>query len=200
MGTFLCSVSKPLFFLHSHCIFLTSCLNNKMASTVIKLCGRLRASTPLIQSARCIAARGMGPGNQVQIDRVEKGGQVTIPIDEAADISPLTGVPEEHLAPRMVRIFVPAANAMQSGTFGTRRWRMEFDERERWENPLMGWSSTGDPLSNTEVNFQSKEDAIAFCEKNGWSYFIEEQKLPTRKVKNYGANFSWNKRTRTSTK
>merc|ERR1711963_78089 len=129
MGTFLCSVSKPLFFLHSHCIFLGSCLNNKMASTVIKLCGRLRASTPLIQSARCIAARGMGPGNQVQIDRVEKGGQVTIPIDEAADISPLTGVPEEHLAPRMVRIFVPAANAMQSGTFGTRRWRMEFDER-----------------------------------------------------------------------
>lgn len=77
---------------------------------------------------------------------------------------------------------------------------MEFDERERWENPLMGWTSTGDPLSNTEVNFHSKEDAIAFCEKNGWSWFVEEQTVPTPKRKSYGANFAWDKRTRVSTK
>lgn len=31
---------------------------------------------------------------------------------------------------------------MQSGTDNTHNWVMEFDNRERWENPLMGWSST----------------------------------------------------------
>lgn len=54
----------------------------------------------------------------------------------------LSGVPEEHIKTRMVRICVPARNAMQSGSFNTRNWRIEFETRERWENPLMGWTST----------------------------------------------------------
>ena len=54
----------------------------------------------------------------------------------------LSGVPDEHTHDRRVRIYIPAKNAMQSGTYGTRRWRIEFDTRERWENPLMGWAST----------------------------------------------------------
>ncbi|GFS11473.1 NADH dehydrogenase [ubiquinone] iron-sulfur protein 4, mitochondrial [Elysia marginata] len=58
----------------------------------------------------------------------------------------------------------------------------------------------GDPLSNTEVNFGSKEDAIAFCEKNGWDWFVEEQQKPKRMMKSYGSNFAWDKRTRVSTK
>ena len=38
------------------------------------------------------------------------------------------------------------------------RWVMTFDDKERWENPLMGWSSTADPLSNTEVSL-----GILYC-------------------------------------
>ncbi|GFO50344.1 NADP dehydrogenase [ubiquinone] iron-sulfur protein 4, mitochondrial [Plakobranchus ocellatus] len=125
---------------------------------------------------------------------------ITISVPEKVDISCITGVPEEHVKTRTVRIFVPAVNSMQSGTFNARRWRMEFDERERWENPLMGWCSSGDPLSNLEVNFTCKEDAIAFCEKNGWDWFVEEQKKPKKMKKSYGANFSWDGRTRVSTK
>ncbi|ELT93465.1 hypothetical protein CAPTEDRAFT_40375, partial [Capitella teleta] len=58
------------------------------------------------------------------------------------DVSMVSGVPQEHVKERYVRIFVPAKNAMQSGTNKTKRWKMEFDNRERWENPLMGWIST----------------------------------------------------------
>lgn len=58
------------------------------------------------------------------------------------DITTLTGVPEEHIKTRKVRIFVSARNAMQSGVKNTQKWKMDFDTRERWENPLMGWSST----------------------------------------------------------
>jgi len=133
----------------------------------------------------------------------EKPGEdkvTTITVEDKMDITSISGVPEEHIKTRVARICIPARTAMQSGTYGTRRWKIEFDVRERWENPLMGWSSTGDPLSNTEVFFSSKDDAVAFCEKNGWEFFIEEPKEVKRIKKSYGANFSWNKRTRRSTK
>ncbi|KAF6125966.1 NADH:ubiquinone oxidoreductase subunit S4 [Phyllostomus discolor] len=97
-----------------------------------------------------------------------------IMVDEKLDITTLTGVPEEHIKTRRVRIFVPARNNMQSGVNNTKKWKMEFDTRERWENPLMGWASTADPLSNMVLTFSTKEDAAAFAEKNDRS--------PTRKT------------------
>lgn len=50
--------------------------------------------------------------------------------------------PEEQVSARTARIFVSPKNAMQSGTYQTKEWRVEFDNRQRWENPLMGWGST----------------------------------------------------------
>lgn len=116
------------------------------------------------------------------------------------NISCVTGVPEELVKNRKVRITVPARNAMQSGTYNTRSWRLEFDTQERWENPLMGWGSTADPLSNTELHFTTREAAIAYAETQGWNYQIDEPKPVKIKPKSYGSIFSWNKRTRGSTK
>ncbi|XP_077570676.1 NADH dehydrogenase [ubiquinone] iron-sulfur protein 4, mitochondrial [Stigmatopora nigra] len=132
----------------------------------------------------------------------EGAGQDTqlITVDEKLDISAVTGVPEEHVKTRKVHIFVPAKTAMQSGVNSTKKWKMDFDTRERWENPLMGWASTADPLSNMVLSFSSKEDAIGFAEKNGWSYEITDKRGPKPRVKSYGANFSWDKRTRRSAK
>ncbi|XP_066510780.1 NADH dehydrogenase [ubiquinone] iron-sulfur protein 4, mitochondrial-like [Hoplias malabaricus] len=129
----------------------------------------------------------------------EQGSQL-ITVDEKLDITALTGVPEEHIKTRKVRIFVPTRTAMQSGVQNTKKWKMDFDTRERWENPLMGWASTADPLSNMVLTFSSKEDAVAFAEKNGWSYDITERRTSKPRVKSYGANFSWDKRTRRSAK
>ncbi|XP_048359939.1 NADH dehydrogenase [ubiquinone] iron-sulfur protein 4, mitochondrial [Sphaerodactylus townsendi] len=123
-----------------------------------------------------------------------------ITVDEKLDLTPLTGVPEEHIKTRRAHIFVPARNAMQAGVNNTKKWKMEFDTRERWENPLMGWASSADPMSNLFLTFATKEEAIAFAEKNGWSYDVQERRIPKPKSKSYGANFSWNKRTRVSTK
>lgn len=51
------------------------------------------------------------------------------------------------------------------------------------------------------VEFSSKEEAISHCEKNGWKWYIDgEERSYIKRNKNYGENFSWNKRTRTSTK
>ena len=55
-------------------------------------------------------------------------------------VGELSGIPEEQMK-RVARIFVPARNAMQSGTHKTLEWKLEFENQERWENPLMGWAS-----------------------------------------------------------
>ena len=45
--------------------------------------------------------------------------------------------------------------------------RIQFDHQARWENETMGWGSTGDPLSNLELDFASKEDAELYCQRMG---------------------------------
>ncbi|XP_011156449.1 NADH dehydrogenase [ubiquinone] iron-sulfur protein 4, mitochondrial isoform X1 [Solenopsis invicta] len=112
----------------------------------------------------------------------------------------VSGVPEEHIKTRRIRIYQPAKSAMQSGTNNIHFWQMDFDTRERWENPLMGWTSSGDPMSNINVDFATKEEAIAHCKKMGWDYYVQEPNVSQPKPRSYGMNFSWNKRTRVSTK
>lgn len=96
--------------------------------------------------------------DQLRHDESMKG---LITVEGKEDVGYVSGVPEEHIKERYVRVFRPAKNAMQSGTAGVRRWKIEFETRERWENNLMGWASSGDPLSNMQVDFASKEDAVA---------------------------------------
>ncbi|XP_071547171.1 NADH dehydrogenase [ubiquinone] iron-sulfur protein 4, mitochondrial-like [Panulirus ornatus] len=144
----------------------------------------------------CDARKSLNP-EEVKHEKALAG---YITIDTPTDLTPISGVPEEHIKTRRVLIKMPTKNAMQSGTNNIHRWRITFDQRERWENPLMGWASTADPLSNMEVSFTAREDAIAFCEKNGWEWVTEDPPLKPPRVKSYGANFSWNKRTRRSTK
>ncbi|XP_050454700.1 NADH dehydrogenase [ubiquinone] iron-sulfur protein 4, mitochondrial [Cataglyphis hispanica] len=116
------------------------------------------------------------------------------------DVGYVSGVPEEHIKTRRVRIYQPAKSATQSGTNNIHFWQMDFDTRERWENPLMGWTSSGDPMSNIQVNFATKEEAIAHCKKMGWDYYVQKPNLNAPKSRSYGTNFSWDKRTRVSTK
>lgn len=45
----------------------------------------------------------------------------------------------------------------------------------RWENPLIGWTSTADPLDNVgraALNFHTQEDAESFCRKHGWQFEV----------------------------
>ncbi|XP_033337697.2 NADH:ubiquinone oxidoreductase subunit 18 [Megalopta genalis] len=124
--------------------------------------------------------------------------KITVPVLE--DVGIISGIPEEHIKNRRVRIYCPAKNAMQSGTDNTHMWEIDFETRERWENPLIGWTSTGDPMSNLKVQFVSEKEAIAHCEKMGWEYYVQKKNISNPKPRSYGTNFAWNKRTRVSTK
>jgi hypothetical protein len=88
------------------------------------------------------------------------------------------------------RIFMPARTATQSGTGGSKSWVLEFDaEAPREVEPLMGWTSSGDMKSQIRLRFGSKDEAIAYAERNGLAYRIEEPAHTTRKIQSYSDNF-----------
>jgi len=114
------------------------------------------------------------------------------------DAAILNYTPEEHQLNRIARIYRPSKNAMQSGHFNTKRWKVEFDTQERWENATMGWGSSADPLANISaaLSFKTKEQAVEFMEKQGFRCYVDENPPKKMQPKEYGINFSWNKRVR----
>ncbi|ROW08075.1 hypothetical protein VPNG_06092 [Cytospora leucostoma] len=103
----------------------------------------------------------------------------------------LSGAPME-LQARIVRIYKPAKPATQSGDWKTKKWRMDWDvlgKGHRWENPLMGWQSSGDFMQGTNLSFKTKEDAILFAEKQGYEYFVQEPNERKFAPKAYANNF-----------
>jgi len=59
----------------------------------------------------------------------------------------------------------------------------------RWENPLMGWQSSGDFMQGTHMNFETKDDAIRFAENQGYEYFVQEPNERRRLPKAYASQF-----------
>ena len=56
----------------------------------------------------------------------------------------------------------------------------------------MGWTSSGDMRAQLRLRFESKEDAIAYCEREGVAYQVtEEQPVPPRRAMSYSDNFAF---------
>jgi hypothetical protein len=90
------------------------------------------------------------------------------------------------------RIFKPAKNAMQSGTAKTREWQLDYEpEQARVIEPLMGWTSSTDMKQQLTLTFDSKEEAIAYCEREGIAYQVIEPKPMARRIAAYADNFAF---------
>ena len=88
------------------------------------------------------------------------------------------------------RIYRPAKNAMQSGKARTKLWQLEYEpETPRTIDPLMGWTSSGDMRQQVRLGFATKEEAIAYAERNGIGYQVFEPKEASPKVLSYSDNF-----------
>ncbi|KAI8014039.1 hypothetical protein LOK49_LG05G03265 [Camellia lanceoleosa] len=93
-----------------------------------------------------------------------------------------------------VVIYSPARTATQQGSGKVGWWKINFLSTQKWENPLMGWTSTGDPYANVGdagLSFDSEEAAKAFAEKHGWEYVVKKRHSPLLKVKAYADNLKW---------
>jgi hypothetical protein len=87
------------------------------------------------------------------------------------------------------RIYKPARSATQSGQ-GKDRWVLEYEpEKPRSIEPLMGWTSSSDMKSQIRLSFETREEAIAYAEREGVAYRVEEPKAATRKTISYLDNF-----------
>ena len=78
---------------------------------------------------------------------------------------------------------------MQSGLGKSDKWLIRFETNDSGLNPLMGWESSSDTLSELNLEFSTKELAIEYAKKNKIDYeIIEPQKRKTIK-KSYADNF-----------
>jgi len=86
-------------------------------------------------------------------------------------------------------IYIPTKTPMQSGLGKSDKWIIEFQTKDPSINPLMGWESSTDTLSELKLEFSSKELAIEYAKKNKIDFeVIEPQKRKTVK-KSYEDNF-----------
>ena len=78
---------------------------------------------------------------------------------------------------------------MQSGLAKSNKWVIEFETKNPGVNPLMGWESSSDTLSELNLEFSTKELAIEYAKKNKIIFeLIEPQKRNVIK-KSYADNF-----------
>ncbi|KAL7751595.1 ndufs4 NADH dehydrogenase Fe-S protein subunit [Sorochytrium milnesiophthora] len=110
--------------------------------------------------------------------------------EQQVNVASVSGAPAD-LMYRKVKIYQPAKTAMQSGVDNTRLWKIDFNTMARWENPLMGWASSGDYLQGTWLKFRTKEEAVAFAERQGWHYDVHETPEPKFRKKVYADNFKF---------
>ena len=91
---------------------------------------------------------------------------------------------------KKAKIFKPSKTAMQSGIAKTDKWIIEYITDEPGINPLMGWESSTDTMSELKLEFTSKDKAIEYAKKNKIEYEIIEEKKRKIIKKSYSDNFT----------
>ena len=78
---------------------------------------------------------------------------------------------------------------MQSGTGKNNKWVLEFKTKNPTKNPLMGWESSSDTLSEIKLEFSSKDLAINYAKKKKIDFELIEPKKRKIVKKSYADNF-----------
>jgi len=95
----------------------------------------------------------------------------------------------------VARIYKPARSAMQSGQGNAKEWVLDYEpEQPRTVEPLMGWTSSDDMKQEVRLYFETKEEAVAFCEREGIAYQAFESSRPARQRISYSDNFAYPRR------
>jgi hypothetical protein len=87
------------------------------------------------------------------------------------------------------KIFIPTKNSMQSGFGKGNKWVIEFETKDTGINPLMGWETSTDTLSELNLVFPTKDLAIEYAKKNKIDFEVIEPKKRKTVIKSYSDNF-----------
>jgi len=92
----------------------------------------------------------------------------------------------------VARIYKPAKTAMQSGVANAKDWVLDYEPEDPPEvEPLMGWTSSGDMLSQVRLFFETKDEAIEYAGKNGIPFRVFEPNPRGLVKKSYADNFKY---------
>ena len=94
---------------------------------------------------------------------------------------------------KKAKIYKPTKTAMQSGSRNSKNWILEFDSLDGGVNPLTGWETSKDTMSEVKLTFFNKEEAINYAKKNSIDYYIIEPEKRKIIKKSYSDNFLKNK-------
>lgn len=88
------------------------------------------------------------------------------------------------------RIYRPSKSAMTSGKARTRHWVLEFEsDAPRVVDPLMGWTGAADTTRQVRLQFDSKDQAVAYAERHGFDYHVLPEHSRRPVIKTYAENF-----------
>jgi hypothetical protein len=88
------------------------------------------------------------------------------------------------------KIYKPTKTAMQSGRAKYNKWVLKFlDQKNQLKDTMMGWNGGSSTVSQIELKFSTKEEAVSYAKKNNIDYEVLE--TSERKVinKSYADNF-----------
>lgn len=90
----------------------------------------------------------------------------------------------------IARIVELERKTTQSGKANTGSWLLEFERQEAQRpDPLTGWNGSGDTNTQVKINFQTKEAAIAYCDRHGLKYHVVPASPVRLKIQAYADNF-----------
>jgi len=90
---------------------------------------------------------------------------------------------------KKAKIYKSSKTAMQSGTKKYDKWIIEYLTEKPGINPLMGWESSTDTLTELKLEFSTKELAIEYAKKNKINFEIIEPNIRKITKKSYADNF-----------
>lgn len=90
---------------------------------------------------------------------------------------------------KKAKIYIPNKSPMQSGLGKTSKWILEFETNDPTKNPLMGWESSDDTLTELKLEFTTKELALEYAKKNKIDAEVIEPRKRKIVKKSYADNF-----------
>lgn len=90
----------------------------------------------------------------------------------------------------IARISELGRKTTQSGKANANRWLLEFERQQPLRpDPLTGWNGSGDTNTQVRIGFQTKDAAIAYCDKHGLAYHLVPAPAAKLKIQAYADNF-----------
>jgi hypothetical protein len=88
------------------------------------------------------------------------------------------------------RIIEVQRRTTQSGKAGEGRWVLEFErDKPLRPDPLTGWEGSGDTKTQVRLNFETRDEAVAYATSKGFDIHIIPAPPVTLKLQAYADNF-----------